>query len=198
MKEHTEDLATLIGSRICHDLISPIGAISNGLELLDLTGAASGPELSLISESAENAGARIRFFRIAFGAAGDQMLGRADVVAVLGDNFHGSRFEILWTHDTDTSRADVRLAFLAIMCVETALPHGGRISISAIGGKWTVTGRSDKISTDSALWQMFEPGAPHQKATPATVQFALLSRCAKDAKRTVECHRQDSEISLVF
>ena len=89
MGETNVNLAALIGSRICHDLISPIGAISNGLELLDLAGGVQGPEMDLIADSVGNAGARIRFFRIAYGAAGDQMLGRAEVVSVLDDMTRG-------------------------------------------------------------------------------------------------------------
>ncbi len=45
------DLAALVGSRICHDLISPIGAIGNGVELMMMEGAAKGPEMALITES---------------------------------------------------------------------------------------------------------------------------------------------------
>jgi histidine phosphotransferase ChpT len=63
------ELTSLIGSRICHDLISPLGAIGNGVELLAMSEVAKGPEMSLIAESVENANARIRFFRVAFGAA---------------------------------------------------------------------------------------------------------------------------------
>ena len=67
------DLAALISSRICHDLISPIGAINNGLELLGMSGQSlDTPEMSLINESVQNASARIRFFRIAYGAASEQ------------------------------------------------------------------------------------------------------------------------------
>ena len=69
MSVDNANLAALVGSRICHDLISPIGAINNGLELLGMSGDMSGPELELISDSVANANARIRFFRIAFGAA---------------------------------------------------------------------------------------------------------------------------------
>ena len=68
MGECNVNLAALIGSRICHDLISPIGAINNGLELLDMNGGVQGAEMELISGSVGNAGARIRFFRIAFGS----------------------------------------------------------------------------------------------------------------------------------
>ena len=59
------DLAALVGSRICHDLISPIGAIGNGVELLALTDGDTGAEMELISESVQNASARIRYLRIA-------------------------------------------------------------------------------------------------------------------------------------
>ena len=55
------DLAALIGSRICHDLISPIGAIGNGVELMMMDGTAKTPELALIAESVANANARIRY-----------------------------------------------------------------------------------------------------------------------------------------
>lgn len=62
-KPHTRaELAELVGSRICHDLISPIGAIANGLELLTMSGTSSGAEMDLIADSAGDAGARIGFF----------------------------------------------------------------------------------------------------------------------------------------
>ena len=64
MPHDPTELAALIGSRICHDLVSPIGAIGNGVELLAMAGAA-GPEVRLIAESVAAANARIRFFRIA-------------------------------------------------------------------------------------------------------------------------------------
>ncbi len=67
---HKPDLAALVGSRICHDLISPIGAIGNGVELVLLDAAVGGPEVTLIADSVSHANARIRFFRIAFGATG--------------------------------------------------------------------------------------------------------------------------------
>src|SRR5881296_2326636 len=68
----TLDLAALLCSRVCHDLISPVGAIVNGLEVLD---DAKNPDdrefaLDLIRKSARNASAKLQFCRLAFGAAG--------------------------------------------------------------------------------------------------------------------------------
>lgn len=63
------DLGALLCSRICHDIISPVGAINNGLELLE-EGGADEDAMALIAASARNASARLQFARIAFGAAG--------------------------------------------------------------------------------------------------------------------------------
>lgn len=74
------DLSALIGSRICHDLISPLGAIGNGLELLQMSGASESPEMTLIADSVTSANARIRFFRIAYGdAVQNQMIKGAEL-----------------------------------------------------------------------------------------------------------------------
>ena len=66
------DLAALLCSRVCHDVISPVGAINNGLELLDeeAGGTADGDALDLIRTSAVNASVRLKFARLAFGASG--------------------------------------------------------------------------------------------------------------------------------
>jgi histidine phosphotransferase ChpT len=63
------DLAALLCSRVCHDVISPVGAINNGLELMD-EGSADGDALDLIRTSALNASVRLKFARLAFGASG--------------------------------------------------------------------------------------------------------------------------------
>ena len=67
------ELASLVAARLCHDLVSPLGAIGNGVELLEMSGDFPGisksPELALITESVRSARARVRFFRTAFGHA---------------------------------------------------------------------------------------------------------------------------------
>src|ERR1700741_1243116 len=66
------DLAALLCSRVCHDLISPVGAIVNGLEVLEEEKDEATKEfaLELIKKSARTASAKLQFCRIAFGAAG--------------------------------------------------------------------------------------------------------------------------------
>jgi histidine phosphotransferase ChpT len=83
MPDAPPDLVALVGSRIAHDLANPLGAIANGVELLALTGQGNSAELQLITESVANATARIKAFRIAFGAAPPgQTVKAADIAAL--------------------------------------------------------------------------------------------------------------------
>ncbi|MEO0936563.1 MAG: histidine phosphotransferase family protein [Pseudomonadota bacterium] len=194
MGKSETDLAALIGSRICHDLISPIGAINNGLELLDMAGGAGGAELDLISESVGNASARIRFFRVAYGAAGAQQMGRAETVAILKDYCAGARQEIVWGPLDSHARAAVQLAFLGIQCLETALPYGGRIEVRHEGG-WEITGRAEKSSVDPALWARLS-GDDRAEVSAAQVQFALLAVLAAEAGRKVSYQKREGAVVL--
>lgn len=198
MAENSANLAALIGSRICHDLISSIGAINNGLELLELSGGAQGAEMELIADSAANAGARIRFFRIAFGTLGDQMLGRAEVASVLADITHGTRLTINWYPTAPQPRGAVRLAFLAFLCCETAMPYGGTVSIDEVDDHWQVTGVAEKVNVDSSLWGESDTLAAPADPVPAHVQFALLPIVATDIGRRVMVRHDAMTIRISF
>jgi histidine phosphotransferase ChpT len=192
------NLAALIGSRICHDLISPIGAINNGLELLGMAGAMDGPELELISDSVGNANARIRFFRVAFGAAGDQELSRTEVISILDDISKGGRLKYQWSSLDSHSRSETRLAFLALLCLETALPFGGVVKVLCADGKWTISGAGTKLKVDDDLWARISGGQSSAKVTPALVQFALLPEMAKEMARTVRLEQTLEKGTIQF
>lgn len=192
------DLAALIGSRICHDLISPIGAINNGLELLNMSGSHNGPEMGLIGESVDNASARIRFFRIAFGAAGDQMVGPPEVHSILRDLYGEGRLRIDWDLAGSVQRKEVRLAFLAILCVETALPYGGQIVVSTEGDAWRLEGHADRINVDDTLWELLSGAPSTLQLQPSQVQFALLPLIASDDGRRVTCQSDDTTLTVEF
>lgn len=197
MGQSNINLAALIGSRICHDLISPIGAINNGLELLGMSDVREGPELELISESVGNASARIRFFRIAYGAASDQSLGRAEVVSILADSMRGERLKVVYGPLDAQPRWAVRMAFLAVQCLETSLPYGGRIEIACTDGNWDITGHSTKQSVDASLWGLLK-GQEVDDLAPAHVQFALLPAVASDAQRALQTETTAEAVSIRF
>jgi histidine phosphotransferase ChpT len=192
-------LATLVGSRICHDLISPIGAVQNGVELLGLSHDLGGPEYELINDSILGASSRARFFRIVYGVASEQMLGRTEIASVLHDCAQGRRISINWDISEPQPRALVRLAFLSIQVCETAMPTGGIVTISLEDETWTVIAQSSRINTSGPLWDDVQKVPDLKNLTPAQVQFALMPLAAQSLTRKVTMTRNaDDMISLTF
>lgn len=167
-------LTSLVGSRICHDLISPLGAIGNGVELLVMSGIAAGPELALISESVTNANARIRFFQVAFGAAHPgQVIGRAEILDILAALSRGGRQTLAWQIDGEVERREVKLALLCLLCLESAMPWGGKITVTRRDGAWTLAADSTKLRELNGLWTAFDAGDPQDDVSAADIQFVL-------------------------
>lgn len=199
MNTAQKDIAALIGSRICHDLISPLGAIGNGVELLGMVGAHDGPEMELINESVLNANARIRYFRIAFGAARrGQNIGRDEITSVLQDVGKGARVRVEWNSDEAVSREQVKLAFLLIQCFETALPYGGTIIVKQFQDSWTLQCQSETIKIDPSIWEFLVSANANKDISPAEVHFALVPDAAKSAGRNLRTELSDNAITLTF
>ena len=124
-----DTLAELISSRICHDLISPVGAIGNGLELMQELGSAS-PELELVGQSAQSAQAKLKFFRVAFGASTGSMIGGAEAARVAAEMLTSGRLSLHISEQWgDRERGLVKLFYLLLLCVETSLPRGTALRV---------------------------------------------------------------------
>lgn len=194
-----DDLTALVASRICHDLISPLGAISNGVELLMMSSLTSGPEMALIAQSVAGANARICFFRVAFGAhSSNQQIGRAEVVGILDDTTRGGRLSIAWKSPPEASRGTVKMAFLALLCLETAMPYGGRVEVSSSGDAWTLVAEADKLKIDPLLWDRVSGAKVTGSPAAAQVQFALLPDEARHQGRTLHLTLTATRIVLIF
>ncbi len=163
-----------------------------------MTGETTGPELSLISESVGNASARIRFFRLAFGAASTQEITRREILSVLDDMTRGSRLTVEWHLQGGAQRSDVRMVFLAQQCLETAMPYGGEITISKDVNGWSIRGSSEKFKVDESLWAMLADGKIHTDITPAQVHFALLAVHCREEGRKLRSTIGQEEILIRF
>ncbi|ABV93212.1 conserved hypothetical protein [Dinoroseobacter shibae DFL 12 = DSM 16493] len=191
------DLSALIGSRICHDLISPLGAIGNGLELLQMSGASESPEMTLIADSVTSANARIRFFRIAYGdAVQNQMIKGAELRGALHGSYQGSRLQIDWQPE-DMLRSTAKRGFLALQCLETAMPYGGRIRAVDVGARGLVfEGSAERFAYDATLWEGLTQNGPWDGVRPAQVQFPLLAELAREAGNAISVSRTDATLTL--
>lgn len=193
------DLNALIGSRICHDLISPLGAIGNGVELLTMAGASMAPEIALISESVDNANARIRFFRVAFGAASPGALSsNAELRSILRDLFRGNRVRVDWRLQDDVSRIEAKLAFLLILCMESALPFGGRAQVTRSGDYWNIFGKAERLKIDEPLWHRLTDDCSKADINASNVHFALAGPLSNRIGRKVATVISDTSVSISF
>lgn len=197
MKHSTENLFALISSRICHDLISPIGAITNGLELMQMTGSSMTPEVALISESVSDATTRICFFRVAYGLASqDQVMSFPEIDRMLKGGAVGPRIKVIWHPLEDIARSEIRLAFLALQCFETLMPYGGHVNVMRDQAGWTLTGSADKWRDCPDLLQALAQTSPPQDVAPCEVQFVLLPVLLQDGSRKISMIQSDGQIAL--
>jgi histidine phosphotransferase ChpT len=150
------DLAALLCSRVCHDLISPVGAIVNGMEVLE---EAKDEEtktfaLELIKKSANNASAKLQFCRIAFGAAGSAgaQIDLGDAQTVARGFLEDEKTKLAWNLPRILMMKNkVKLLLNMLLIAGQSIPRGGQLTVDPIGDgegmgfKVTASGTNAKI-----------------------------------------------------
>ncbi len=194
MSETSLDLAALLCSRLCHDLLSPVGALTNGLELLadEKDTDMRGRIVDLLEQSAKTSADKLKFFRLAFGAAGgfgemvpvDEARGVID--ALVGNN---GRIEARWALDGASlpKPAIKTLLNFALIGIE-ALVRGGTLDLGAElrptegGGEAEIVVRATgpRLAFDPlvgrALHGTLAPGELSSKTAPAAMLRQLADQ----------------------
>ncbi len=182
-------VVSLVGSRLCHDLVSPLGAIGNGVELLQMAGDGStgGEEMRLIEDALKAARARINCFRVAFGAAGAaQRVTASEFAALVADIQTSSRLRIRLEVTDDHARGVVKLALLSLMCMETAMPWGAKVTVAQDGRDWRIIAEAERTRQDAALWAWLDgPGSGKAEVPASEVQFLLVPLAAAEMNRRI-------------
>lgn len=132
------ELAALLCSRVCHDLISPVGAIVNGLEVLDDDPRPEDREfaLDLIRKSAKTASARLQFCRLAFGAAGSAgaQIDLGDAQNMARGHLEDGKTRIVWNLPRVLMPKNrVKLLLNMMVIAQQTIPRGGVLTVDSIG-----------------------------------------------------------------
>jgi histidine phosphotransferase ChpT len=132
------DLAALLCSRVCHDLISPVGAIVNGLEVLaeEKDEETQKFALELIKKSAITASTKLQFCRIAFGAAGSAgaQIDLGDAEKIARSVFEDDKTKLAWNLPRVLlAKNRVKLLLNMLLIAGQAIPRGGNITVDAVG-----------------------------------------------------------------
>jgi histidine phosphotransferase ChpT len=200
------DFASLLCSRLCHDLLSPVGALNNGLELL---ADEHDPEmrvrcLELLSESAKASANKLKFFRLAFGAAGgfgetvDTREAQAAIEGLFGDNH---RVTIGWmVEDPVLPKQAIKVLLNLALIGGDALIRGGQLDIGAeiVDGSIEIVVRADgpRIVLDSELRGALAGGQDDMPVTPRAAAAFLAHALVTQGEGTLQVSPPDSEVLL--
>jgi histidine phosphotransferase ChpT len=196
----------LLASRICHDLISPIGAVGNGLELLeDASPDMSGDALKLSANCVRKASALLEFFRMAYGTAGSDVGLRWEAAKQLADGLlEGGKTVLVWpplpVGFTAPSMAP-KVALNLVLLGTEMLPRGGEIvvDLQPAGARVTVSataaGRDARLPEEiaSVITGGAEPTLP---LTARTVHAYFTTRLGESLGGRLEPSVQSSGVRI--
>jgi histidine phosphotransferase ChpT len=153
------EFAAFLVSRVCHDLVGPLGAVVNGLEVLEEERDPNlrADALKIVGSSAEQALARLQFMRLAFGAAGSAGadIELADVQQVIRPLLAGGRVRVLWLPPQAAWPKNwAKLLLNAVLIGADCLPRGGTLQIetgpSPVRLRIVAAGTGARISVETA------------------------------------------------
>jgi histidine phosphotransferase ChpT len=190
------DLAALLCSRVCHDLISPVGAIVNGLEVLE---EAKDEEtktfaLDLIRKSANTASAKLQFCRIAFGAAGSAgaQIDLGDAQTIARGFLEDDKTKLAWNLPRLLlAKNKVKLLLNMLLIAGQTIPRGGQLTVDPVGSgdtmglKITAAGPNAKFLPGVAALLAAEAGSEALDAHRIQPFYAGLLAKACGLKATI-------------
>ncbi len=199
------DLAALLCSRVCHDVISPVGAVVNGLEVLDEEKDESMRSFAqdLIRKSARQASARLQFARIAFGAAGSAgaSIDTGDAEQVARGFIHDDKMQLTWNAQRVLMpKNKVKLLLNLLVIAMTTIPRGGTIDVVIDGdgdaAKLKITTRGLNSRIPNGVEALLR-GAPESGSVDAHgIQPYYTGLIARAAKLDVTLTRVEDTVTI--
>ena len=201
------DLASLLCSRLCHDLMSPVGALSNGIELLvDETDPDMREKcLELLADSARASANKLKFFRLAFGAAGGfgEDIDTDEAHAALAGVFGAERrIELGWmVGGSKLPKGAVKLLLNVALLAGDALVRGGRLDVGAESNddaiELVIRGEGPRILLDPALRETLARGSSEGAVEPRAAGAWLAHSLAAEAGGTIRLSDPSDDVLLI-
>ena len=201
------DLASLLCSRLCHDLMSPVGALNNGIELLADENDPDMREkcLELLADSARASANKLKFFRLAFGAAGGfgEDIDTGEAHAALAGVFGAERrIELGWMVDGGKlPKGAIKLLLNVALLAGDALVRGGRLDVGAELNdgaiELVIRGEGPRILLDPALRETLSKGSSEGAVEPRAAGAWLAHSLAAEAGGTIRLSDPSDEVMLI-
>ncbi|HKC01895.1 MAG TPA: histidine phosphotransferase family protein [Sphingomicrobium sp.] len=201
------DLASLLCSRLCHDLMSPVGALNNGIELLADEDDPDMREkcLELLADSARASANKLKFFRLAFGAAGGfgDEIDTGEAHAALEGVFGAERrIELGWmVSGGKLPKGAVKLLLNVALLAGDALVRGGRLDVGAESNdeaiELVIRGEGPRILLDTALRETLARGSSDGAVEPRAAGAWLAHSIAAEAGGTIRLSDPSDDVLLI-
>ncbi|MDP4574455.1 histidine phosphotransferase family protein [Qipengyuania sp. G39] len=200
------DLAAMLCSRLCHDMLSPVGALSNGLELLALE---TDPEMranvmQLLEQSASISTNKLKFFRLAFGAAGgfgervDVEEPKALIQALVADK---DKVEVNWAlADASLGKPAVKVLLNFAQIAIDALVRGGTLDVGAEtrDGACEIVVRASgpKVAFDETIGRALDGSLDRSELSSRTAAAHMIHLLAQESGGGLQYHKSADALVL--
>lgn len=194
-------VSELLASRMCHDLAAGVGAIRNGIELVaDFDEDLSAEAMDLIGMSADQAAARLQFYRMAYGEAGRRGLSTIHGVLDIARAIAESRNVTIEGDVGDpTLREGLgKLLLNMLALVFDALPRGGTVTLILASGGFRFEAAGPRAGLDTALRDTLDARYDVSKLAPATVHGFFTQQLAREVGRQVGFEQVNEDLCALF
>ena len=187
----------LLASRLCHELISPVGAINNGVELLnDGDAGFMRDATALIGQSARRAAMRLQFYRFAYGAGGVGG-GAPDAKALVAGILEGGKVRCDWPGAFDALDAPwQKLACNLTLMAAESLPRGGTVTLTRAGDGVSAAAAGEAVNLTAEIKAALMPAADVAALTARTVHAYFTARYAEHIGATLMLSEADKSATF--
>lgn len=204
----TAEVLEILASRICHDLISPVSAVNNGVEFWEEMGSDAGDDaIELIAHSAKQASARLQLFRFAYAAGGsEQHVSLDDIKHAFEQFIDGSRTQLDWQIDNAqldgmTPKGFCKIVLHLMMIGLDLMPKGGEITVTAEDTNsptLTVQTRTESFSPSMEYIDVLEGRGNPQELNPKTVHPYLARAYSQHFNVSFQIIPQDDGVRFTI
>jgi len=199
------EFAALLVSRVCHDLVSPVGAVVNGLEVLEDERDATmrADALKLVVSSAEQATARLQFARIAFGAAGSAgaELDLTEVGRMVRGLLNGGKVSVEWKAASVNWPKDwAKLLMNATLLAADSLPRGGQVVVETSADPTAPSFKVRATGLNARILEEVEKAAKGEPVSPVdgrSIQPLLTHKLARLLNAGLTLSSSEGVVELV-
>lgn len=202
MVNRSAEFASLLCSRLCHDLLSPVGALNNGLELL---ADETDPEMrarcmELLAESATASANKLKFFRLAFGAAGGfgELVDTREARAAV-EGLHGNgKVKLGWMVEANAlPKGAIKVLLNLALIAGDALVRGGQLDVAAEGGEIVIRAEGPRLVLDPELRNALLGEVDPDMLSPRAAASWLVHLLVSDQDGTVQVSQPEDGVLMI-